>query len=82
MISSGPSIGSPRSAECMRTRKKQILERQGEVLLLRGWKSLKFGAEPSDAIGPGAGFPAICEGIELSIEPPSKYPGNAEVRST
>ena len=58
----------------MRTRKKQILERQGEVLLLRGWKSLKFGAEPSDAIGPGAGFPAICEGIELSIETPPNTP--------
>jgi hypothetical protein len=25
--------------------KKQILERQGEVLLLRGWKSLKFGVK-------------------------------------
>jgi hypothetical protein len=25
--------------------KKQIPERQGEVLLLRGWKSLKFGAK-------------------------------------
>ena len=25
--------------------KKQFLERQGEVWLLRGWKSLKFGAE-------------------------------------
>jgi hypothetical protein len=34
----------PRSAQYERGREKQIPERQGEVLLLRGWKSLKFGA--------------------------------------
>ena len=33
------------SARYERAREKQILERQGEALLLRGWKSLKFEAE-------------------------------------
>jgi hypothetical protein len=38
-----PSITRAASSTSGRA-KKQILERQGEVLLLRGWKSLKSGA--------------------------------------
>jgi len=30
--------------------KKQILERQDEVWLLRGWKSLKFGADNPESL--------------------------------
>jgi hypothetical protein len=41
----GQSRNHPRSVKYMRARKKQIPECQGEVLLLRGWKSLKFGAK-------------------------------------
>ena len=38
----------PRSVQYKRARQKQFPERQGEVMLLRGWKSLWSGGEPPE----------------------------------